>query len=58
MEYEVAGQREKDSSKYIEIEAGNGVLLEVKMLCGCLEFMFRSVSKKHSYNLWNHWVTS
>lgn len=50
----MAEEREKDCSKYIEIEADNGVLLEVKMLCECLEFMFRSVSKKHSYNLWNH----
>lgn len=45
---------ERKTSKYIEIEADNGVLLEVKMHCECLEFMFRSVSKKHSYNLWNH----
>lgn len=60
MEYEVAGERERerDLSKHFEIEAANGVVLEIKMLCGCLEFMFRSVSEKHSYNLWNHWVTS
>lgn len=51
----MAGEREGERLiQAFEIEAGNGVLLEVKMLCGCLEFMFRSVSKKHSCNLWNH----
>jgi len=58
LEYEVAGERErereKDLSKHSETEAANEVLLEVKMLCECLEFMFRFLSKKHSYNLWNH----
>lgn len=50
----MAGEGERDLSEHFEIEAANGVVLEVKMLCGCLEFMFRSVSEKHSYNLWNH----
>lgn len=45
-------------SKQFKIEVVNVVVWEVKMLCGYLEFIFRSVSKKKSYNLWNHWVAS